>query len=309
MKKYFTVFQNNKEKNDDDDHNHHKSQQEEEEEKDHQDLHQCKQRTRWVIRFCIIFLASLLCFYQIYLVCVLYFTYPTTIDIRLDQSQYVHLPSVTVCSELASTVLIDELIKNSLLLSHSTGINLNYQQQQYHYFRTLFGGKTRSEINRLLSRTRNRQQLLSVLHSLPLNQQHRLTVSSSEFFRECHLPTSSAGGYLQPNTKIINGLPSSSTSSSFVNVIDCSRFGTIVETISYRYKCFSLFLQSPLESILDTSKYEIPQDVITNFKYLVWIKLNRDYIFNGIILIHPPDGKFLFCYNNKKNNTKYHQSI
>jgi len=70
-------------------------------------------RTRWVIRLLVTTVATVLCLYQMYLVVVLYFGYPTTVDIRLDQSPFVQLPSVTVCSDLAATVKVRELSKIS----------------------------------------------------------------------------------------------------------------------------------------------------------------------------------------------------
>ena len=183
------------------------------------------------------------------------------------------MPSVTVCSTLTSTILISEIIKISPPL---------YK---------IFYGKSRPEINRLLSRTPIREQLLSVLQSLPIDQQHRFTVSASQFFTECQLPSP------------INRDPSkmSSTSSNQNNnfyqnnnfpEMNCTQFSPIIETISYEFKCFSLFQnRTNLGGQRVPKNYDIPKDLLTNFKYLLWIQLNRDYMFNGFIYIHPHHSK------------------
>lgn len=63
------------------------------------------------IRISITLIAIVICSYQVYLVCDLYFRYPTTVDIRVDPSNFVHLPAITICSELSSTILVENLIK------------------------------------------------------------------------------------------------------------------------------------------------------------------------------------------------------
>lgn len=71
----------------------------------------CQSRCRLFLRVIISLVAVALCAYQLYIVSMLYFKYPTTVDIRLDPSPTVHLPGVTVCSELSSTILVEELVK------------------------------------------------------------------------------------------------------------------------------------------------------------------------------------------------------
>ena len=100
-------------------------------------LHVNKRRLRWWIRGVMIAVAIALCAYQCYIVSVLYFGYPTNVDIQLDRSRVVSLPSVTICSELASTILVDELAIISPLIN------------------TIFGGKTRTEVSLLLGRARS----------------------------------------------------------------------------------------------------------------------------------------------------------
>lgn len=71
----------------------------------------CQRNVRNVVRVVITLLALSICAYQIYIVCDIYYRYPTTVDIRLDPSPYVHLPGITICSELSSTILVEELVK------------------------------------------------------------------------------------------------------------------------------------------------------------------------------------------------------
>ena len=71
----------------------------------------CQRNIRCSIRVSITLLAVTVCAYQIYIVCLLYYKYPTTVDIEMDSSPYVSLPAITVCSEISSTILVEELVK------------------------------------------------------------------------------------------------------------------------------------------------------------------------------------------------------
>jgi len=119
----------------------------------------------------VLLLAYAICSIQVYQVVQLYFAYPTTIDIRLDPSPHVYLPGITVCSELSSTILVEELVK--------------IKPELY----DVFAGKTRTEISIMLKKHDMRTMLISSLHSLPISQQHQLTVKSDKFFRQCQVPT------------------------------------------------------------------------------------------------------------------------
>lgn len=53
----------------------------------------------------------LICSYQCYIVGVLYLSYPTTVDLRIGRSLNVHLPGVTICSEISTTILPEKIIE------------------------------------------------------------------------------------------------------------------------------------------------------------------------------------------------------
>lgn len=197
-----------------------------------------------------------------YLVSVLYFTYPTTMDIRLDRSTFVHLPSVTVCSELPATILIEDLARVSPPIF------------------AIFLGKTKPEIRRLLGRKSVREKLLTVFQSMPIHIQHKFTVSGRNFFYECALPTPTSG------------LKAGNTA------ITCEQFSPIVETINNRYKCFSLFLNRTSAFTNQKLNYKLPKNLISHFKYLVWMGIRREYIFNGFLYIHPPHSTWLIFLKN-----------
>ena len=51
------------------------------------------------------------CSYQVYLVAQLYLSYPTTVDLRIGRSLNVHLPGITICSEISTTILPEKIIE------------------------------------------------------------------------------------------------------------------------------------------------------------------------------------------------------
>jgi len=145
------------------------------------------------------------------------------------------------------------------------------------FFKNLFStfeGKTRKELSLLLRKKTYRDLLEGPLRRLPIHLQHKNTISAIQFFDTCELPTPI--GYqkgLTYNYKKIN----------------CSAISKIVETISYDRKCFTLFYNN--EAKYDQNNYKIKRDAASNLKYLAWIRVNRDFIYNGLIYIHPPKGK------------------
>lgn len=142
----------------------------------------------------------------------------------------------------------------------------------------------------MLKKRQLRKILIESLHSLPINEQHNMTVSTEKFFKKCQLPTP-LGRY------IMNQTQSHSTLSLYqkwglqsYNKINCTQLAPVLETISHEFKCFTLFLNHSIHHNKDKN-YQIPKDVVFNLKNLVWIELNRDFMFNGLIYIHPPDSK------------------
>lgn len=234
---------------------------------------QCQKRTRFFIRFVITLACLVVLSYQLYLVFQLYLKYPTTVDIRLDPSPHVHLPGITICSELSSAILVEEMVKVHPKL---------YK---------VFVGKTRTEISLMLKRQEMRELLLNVIHSLPINQQHQMTVKSNLFFKDCQVPTP-LGRIV--NEKLFENGKHHLMLESFTNwrdihsynTINCSQISPIIETISTDFKCFTLFHNQTIK--ITDANYQIPKDVAGYLKYLAWIKLNRDFIFNGLIYIHSP---------------------
>ncbi|OTF84054.1 hypothetical protein BLA29_004463, partial [Euroglyphus maynei] len=219
----------------------------------------------------------IICAYQIYIVCNLYLRYPTTVDIRVDPSPFVHLPGITVCSELSSTILVEKLIKIEPSIYDD------------------FVGKTRTQIAMMLKKRKYRDKLLKSLHSQTIDIQHNLTVSKEKFFKKCHLATP-LGQY--PNRIISNKDYFSSTlmhpnwDLQSYNRINCSSLNPIYETISYEFKCFTLFQN---RTAYQDINYQIPKDAAANLKYLAWIELNRDFMFNGLIYIHSPEMSHQFA--------------
>lgn len=239
-------------------------------------LNSYQSNVRFTIRVVVTLCALVVCSYQVYIVSILYYRYPTNVDIRLDPSSFVTIPGLTICSELSSTILVEELVK--------------IQPSLY----TTFAGKTRTQIALLLKKREMREMLLKSLHSLPINQQHLLTVSSDKFFKQCELPTP-LGQYIQnkeTDHETIN-FPQfyHSWNSRSYEKINCTSISPIVETISFEFKCFTLFNQAD-DNDLDIN-YQIPRDVATNLKYLAWIQLNRDFMFNGLLYIHSPESNVL----------------
>lgn len=146
--------------------------------------------------------------------------------------------------------------------------------------------------------------LVGSLHTLPLDQQHNMTVSAAMFLKGCQVPT--------PLGRIAKGTKGAKLASRFndqlysqwsslqsYDMINCEEFSPVVETISHDFKCFTLF-HSPQSLRRDhahgggDSNYQIPKDVVGNLKYLAYITLNRDFMFNGLVYIHPPDCKFFW---------------
>lgn len=139
----------------------------------------------------------------------------------------------------------------------------------------------------MLKKRKFRDMLLQSLYSQPINKQHQLTVSSSMFFKQCQLPTP-LGRHMRSQKNKHYLLQWWDVQS--YNRINCTKLGPILETISYEFKCFTLFLNQSVRLGHD-SNYEIPKDVAANLKYLAWIRLNRDFIFNGLIYIHSHESK------------------
>ncbi|UXI14494.1 hypothetical protein NH340_JMT00437 [Sarcoptes scabiei] len=228
-----------------------------------------QRNVRNTIRIIWSLLVFVICSYQVYLVCDLYFRYPTTVDIRVDPSPFVHLPGVTVCSELSSTILVEKLIAIEPSIYDD------------------FVGKTRTEISLMLKKRKYRDKLIKSLLSQTIDKQHELTVSSTKFFKLCQLATP-LGQLIGPQIDqfSIKSFDFDNWDLKSYNKINCSSLSTIQETISYEFKCFTLFLN---RTAYDDINYQIPKDVAANLKYLAWIELNRDFMFNGLIYIHSPE--------------------
>lgn len=242
----------------------------------HSSLHRSKRRTRWVIRGVVILLSVAICIHQTYIVSDLYFTYPTNVDVRLDTSPYIYLPAVTICSELPATILVEDLARVAPSVA------------------ALFGGRfSKPEVKRLLGRKAVRRQLLAVLQSMPINLQHRFTVSARSFFYECVLPTPVAD---PEGDTAHQKIPGSSSA------ITCEQYAPIVETINDRYKCFSLFLNRTTSSMNHHLPHRKPpsfmlsKEHVSHFKFLVWMGIRREFIFNGFIYLH--------AVHSKQNKTK-----
>lgn len=147
----------------------------------------------------------------------------------------------------------------------------------------------------MLRKRQYREKLISSLHSQTIDKQHELTVSADKFFKSCQLAS--------PLSQY-SGLNSRSDFTSYMYnqnweqlnyKINCSSLGFIYETISYEFKCFTLFRnRSSLNNYYKDINYQIPRDVAIYLKYLAWIELNRDFMFNGLIYIHSPERK---CIN------------
>ncbi|KAJ6217415.1 hypothetical protein RDWZM_008572 [Blomia tropicalis] len=250
-------------------------------------LLQHKYQTRWTIRLLVSIIATFVCIYQIYLVLLLYYSYPTNVDVRFDQSPYVRLPGVTICSELSSTILFDRMYSISPQI-YKLFIGRNSIYKLYIIIsrlviNTIFCvGKTRQQRRALLESNQVKQLLLNTLHMFSISEQHQLTVKADQFFYQCQLP------FKYNFNRKMNLYP------SFMEVrgsgaINCSQFSEIVETISYNMKCFTLFMNHTIDSETRQFSYEILRDVAANFKYLVLMQINREYISNGYIYLHAPD--------------------
>ncbi|KAI2805548.1 hypothetical protein BLOT_004546 [Blomia tropicalis] len=118
-----------------------------------------------------------------------------------------------------------------------------------------------------------------------------MTVKSNLFFKDCQVPTP-LGRIV--NEKLFENGKHHLMLESFTNwrdihsynTINCSQISPIIETISTDFKCFTLFHNQTIK--ITDANYQIPKDVAGYLKYLAWIKLNRDFIFNGLIYIHSP---------------------
>lgn len=141
----------------------------------------------------------------------------------------------------------------------------------------------------MLRKRQYREKLISSLHSQTIDKQHELTVSADKFFKSCQL-ASPLNQY--------SGLNSRNYFNHYWDQlnykINCSSLGFIYETISYEFKCFTLFRNrsSLNNNYYKDINYQIPRDVAIYLKYLAWIELNRDFMFNGLIYIHSPERKF-----------------
>ncbi|CAG2100138.1 unnamed protein product [Medioppia subpectinata] len=174
----------------------------------------CRKSFRIFLKIIISLGCLTLCGYQIYIVGVLYLSYPTTVDLQIGRSLNVHLPGITICTEISATIITDKIIELQ-------------------------------------------PSLYAALHV----------------------------GYRQGDAQITS------------NRINCSAIADIVETISYDQKCYTLFYNNG--NNYDKSKYRINRDEAANLKNLAWIRINRDYMFNGLIYIHSP--KQLHQYSNGNN--------
>jgi hypothetical protein len=70
-----------------------------------------RKKVRFLIKVIISSFCILLCSYQIYIVGQLYISYPTIVDLRIGRSLNVHLPGITICSEISSTILVEKIIE------------------------------------------------------------------------------------------------------------------------------------------------------------------------------------------------------
>jgi hypothetical protein len=138
-------------------------------------------------------------------------------------------------------------------------------------------GKTRREISFLLKKKIYRDLLEEPFKRLPIHLQHKSTINAIQFFDRCEIPTP---------VGLEKGL------TYVYKKVNCSAISQIVETISFDRKCFTLFFNN--EAKYDTNNYKIKRDAASNLKYLAWIRINRDFIFNGLIYVHPPKGKKKF---------------
>ncbi|XP_054166032.1 uncharacterized protein LOC128963542 [Oppia nitens] len=213
----------------------------------------CRKNFRILLKVIISVACLTICSYQIYIVGILYLSYPTTIDLRVSKSLNVHLPGITICTEISTTILPEKIVE--------------IQPTLY----SVLHGKSQRQVSYLLRKKAFRQLLEEPLRTLPIHLQHQYTINANNFFDKCEVPTPVGyqKGFTYSNTKI-----------------NCSAISKIVETISYDTKCYTLFYNN-VENY-DQNKYKIKRDMAANLKYLAWIRLNRDYILNGLIFIHSP---------------------
>ena len=71
----------------------------------------CRRNTRILLKILIAVGCISVCSYQVYLVGILYLSYPTTVDLRIGRSLNIHLPGITICTEIATTILPDKIIE------------------------------------------------------------------------------------------------------------------------------------------------------------------------------------------------------
>lgn len=148
----------------------------------------------------------------------------------------------------------------------------------------------------MLKKHELRELLVQSLHTLPLDLQHQLTVTSSMFFKQCQVPTPLAkDAFGRARSKGLHHLIDIDFYNSWTlksyEMINCTQISPVVETISFDFKCFTLFHNETFN--VNDQNYRIPKDVVGNLKNLVWIQLNRDFIFNGMIYIHQPECEFI----------------
>jgi len=71
----------------------------------------CRRNVKLFLKVVISVACILLCSYQVYIVGQLYISYPTTVDLRIGRSINIHLPGITICSELATTILVEKIVE------------------------------------------------------------------------------------------------------------------------------------------------------------------------------------------------------
>ena len=81
----------------------------------------CRKNFRILLKIVISLACLTVCSYQVYIVGVLYLSYPTTIDLRIGRSLNVHLPGLTICMQ--NTVFTVESNLYTMFLKIGTEIS------------------------------------------------------------------------------------------------------------------------------------------------------------------------------------------
>ncbi|XP_054157185.1 cytochrome P450 3A24-like [Oppia nitens] len=203
-----------------------------------------------------------MCLYETIQICQIYFSYKTTTFVDYDNIEEISLPAFTICFHKR------DLLRQQYL----TNVSNNGNQKQSNDYN---------------------EKLDQLFINLTIRQQFQLLQNWSDIVDNCNI--------YKPqqliNTIINNNNTTNSYHNTQLNRVDCHQISKIRQSIDFSRSCFTLFSQSPNQTIND-KQFIVDNDMAFNdlAQSLFYIKLKDHFKGSTITLIAHPRRQLMMNY-------------